>query len=142
MVEVLVEFNYFSSCDRGKGIMHRLICLVALLISFARTCLAADEALRSRVSADLKRYCQERLRQPFIITDETPAVKVGLPWEVPIKQLSAAKPEDRKKAADYLLELVGRQVAVSMPASSCQRARGGQGPLQAASRQGSGTVRC
>ena len=86
--------------------MQRLICLVALVTCLAPSRLDAHEALRSQASADLNRYYQERLRQPFIITDETPAVKVTPPWEVPIKQLSTPNAEDRKKAADYLLEVV------------------------------------
>jgi hypothetical protein len=67
----------------------------------------ADEALRPRVAEALNRYYQERLGRPFIVTDATSKVKVSPPpWEVPIKQLSSPKPEDRRKAADYLCELV------------------------------------
>jgi hypothetical protein len=67
----------------------------------------ADDALRERAAADVKRFYRERLSRPFIQFDDTPEPKVGPPpWAEPLKQLAAAKPEERARAAAYLRELL------------------------------------
>ncbi len=89
--------------------MRRFFVLTSLAVLFAPGVVAADEALRTQAALDLKRFYEERLRQPIIARDDAKVEKVGPPpWVEPIKQLSAAKPEDRRHAADYLRELVSQ----------------------------------
>src|SRR5262245_18518419 len=69
---------------------------------------AADD-LRAQAAAALKRYYAERLRRPFIITDDTPKVKTSPPPCVaPLKLLSAGKPQERQRAAAYLQALLAQ----------------------------------
>jgi hypothetical protein len=69
----------------------------------------ADDDLKSRVAAALKRYYEDRLKQPFLRTDDMPMVQPAPPpWTDPIKQLAATKPEERVAAAAFLQELLGQ----------------------------------
>jgi hypothetical protein len=97
----------------GVVTMHRLtVGFFAVLagLSLSASYLAsahAEDDLRSKADKALKRFYAERLGQPFIITDATPEVKVGPPpWAAPIRELSSAKSEERRRAAAFLRELL------------------------------------
>jgi hypothetical protein len=80
-----------------------LLALAGLLAPAARDA----EDLRAEAAKDLKRYYRERLRRPFIVTDDTPREKAGPPpWEGPLRLLASDEPGERRRAAAYLRELL------------------------------------
>ena len=88
--------------------MSRLLAgLPVLAVLLAPAVVLADDDLRTRAAADLKRYYEDRLHRPFIITDDSPLPKADPPpWAAPIQQLSSDKPEERERAVAYLRELL------------------------------------
>src|SRR5262249_46650662 len=93
--------------QRRERLMRRFTGVLVLAILLVPAAVRADEDSKAKAAADLKRYYEERLRRPFIITEDTPDVKPGPPpWEAPLKQLATGKAEERRGAAAYLRELV------------------------------------
>jgi hypothetical protein len=89
--------------------MRVFLGLVALAALSIQAPARAEEELRSRAAAALKRYYAERLRQPFIRFEKTPEAKENPPpWAAPVRQLSGAQAPERGLAAAYLRELVAQ----------------------------------
>jgi hypothetical protein len=108
--------------------MRLLAGLLALAVLFTPT--HAGEAPRPPVAEALKRYYRERLQRPFIVTEDMPQPKVAPPpWTAPLKQLASAKPQERRRAAVYLRELV---------AQALQDERSGTAPWRATPYWGGG----
>jgi hypothetical protein len=82
--------------------------VVAVGLSLAVRLPAADD-VHDKVEAALKRYYEDRLKQPFIKNPDKPEPKPEPPpWTAPLKQLESDKPEERQQAAAFLRELVAQ----------------------------------
>jgi hypothetical protein len=90
--------------------MRQLIGLsaVAVGLSFAVRSPAAED-VHDKAQAALKRYYEDRLKQPFLKDPDEPEAKPEPPpWSAPLKQLASDKPEERRQAAAFLRELVAQ----------------------------------
>jgi hypothetical protein len=81
--------------------------VTAFLIMAGHLACAADPPPDARKA--LNDFYKDRLKQPFLRLPDEPDVKPAPPpWELPLKQLACDKLEERRAAAKYLCELLGR----------------------------------
>jgi hypothetical protein len=94
----------------GDVTMRPFLSLSLVVVGlFLTVRLPAADDVQDKAEAALKRYYEDRLKQPFLKNPDEPEAKPEPPpWTAPLRQLASDKPDERRQAAVFLRELVAQ----------------------------------